>query len=61
MARINVPEGEGLEASRIWKVAPHFGEGLRAMTRAVYEKSSLPVREREAMRMRIAQLNRCHV
>jgi alkylhydroperoxidase family enzyme len=31
------------------------------MSMAVYEKVSLPIREREAMRMRIAQLNRCHV
>lgn len=61
MARIAVPDGKGLEASRIWKVAPHLGEGLDAMSRAVYEKCSLPVREREAMRMRIAQLNQCHV
>jgi hypothetical protein len=61
MARIDVPDGEGLEASRIWKVAPHLGEGLHAMSVAIYEKCSLPIREREAMRMRIAQLNRCHV
>lgn len=61
MARIDVPEGKGLEAARIWKIAPHLGQGLSAMTEAVYEKCSLPVREREAMRMRIAQLNRCHV
>ena len=31
------------------------------MSMAAYERSSLPIREREAMRMRIAQLNRCHV
>ena len=61
MARIDVPEGEGMEAARIWKVAPHLGKGLGAMTEAIYERCSLPVREREAMRMRIAQLNRCHV
>jgi alkylhydroperoxidase family enzyme len=50
-----------MEAARIWKLAPHLGEGLAAMSEAVYEKCSLPIREREAMRMRIAQLNRCHV
>lgn len=61
MARIDVPDGEGLEASRIWKLAPHLGEGLHAMMQAAYEKASLPIREREAMRMRIAQLNQCHV
>lgn len=61
MARIDVPEGEGREASRIWQLAPHLGEGLAAMSRAVYERSSLSVREREVARMRIAQLNECHV
>ena len=61
MARIDVPDGKGREASRIWQVAPHLGEGLHAMSEAVYEKCSLPIREREAMRMRIAQLNKCHV
>lgn len=61
MARIDVPDGEGKEANRLFGLAPHLAEGLGAMTIAVYEKCSLPVREREAMRMRIAQLNRCHV
>jgi alkylhydroperoxidase family enzyme len=61
MARVEVPEGDGLEASRIWRRAPHLGAGLGAMSEAVYERSSLPVREREVARMRIAQLNECHV
>ena len=61
MARIDVPEGEGKESSRIWALAPHFGKGMSAMASAMYEHSSIPVREREAMRMRIAQLNQCDV
>ncbi|MGI9596093.1 MAG: hypothetical protein ACR2QK_08035 [Acidimicrobiales bacterium] len=61
MARIDVPEGDGIEASRIFKLAPHIGKGLGAMSKAIYEQCNLPVREREAMRMRIAQLNQCHV
>jgi hypothetical protein len=61
MARIPVPDGEGLEASRIWQIAPLIGAGLHAMGKAVYEDSSLPIREREVARMRIAQLNECHV
>ena len=61
MARIDAPEGEGLEAKRIWQVAPKLGAGLHAMSKAVYEDSSLPIREREVARMRIAQLNECHV
>lgn len=61
MARIEVPEGDGKEANRIWQVAPHLGAGLGAMGEAVYVQSSLPIREREVARMRIAQLNECHV
>ena len=61
MAKIDIPEGEGKEASRVWQLAPHMGEGLHAMSAAVYEQSSLPIREREIARMRIAQLNECHV
>jgi hypothetical protein len=34
---------------------------MGAMGEAVYVQSSLPVREREVARMRIAQLNECHV
>ena len=61
MARIDVPEGEGLESSRIWAVAPLMGAGVHALGKAVYEQCSLPVREREVARMRIAQLNECSV
>lgn len=61
MARVDVPEGNGKEASRVWQLAPHLGTGLHAMSQAVYEQSSLAIREREVARMRIAQLNECHV
>ena len=61
MARVEVPDGDGREASRIWQLAPHIGAGLHAMGTAMYEQCSIPIREREAMRMRIAQLNQCHV
>lgn len=61
MARIDIPDGEGRQASRMWQLAPHLGIGLHAMSEAVYERSSLPIREREVARMRIAQLNQCDV
>ncbi len=61
MARLNVPEGKGLEAHRIWQLAPHMGAGVAAMSEAVYVSSSLSIREREVARMRIAQLNQCVV
>jgi hypothetical protein len=61
MARIDVPAGDGLEAKRIWSLAPHIGPGLSAMMKGLYEDSLLSVREREVARMRVAQLNQCHV
>lgn len=61
MARLDVPDGEGLEAHRIWKLAPHMGAGMAAMSEAVYVHSTLSIREREVARMRIAQLNQCVV
>ena len=38
-----------------------MGAAVHEMSAAVYETSSLPVREREVARMRIAQLNACEV
>lgn len=42
-------------------MVPHMAGAIGAMSKAVYEDSSLPVREREVARMRIAQLNKCDV
>lgn len=41
MARLDIPEGDGLEAHRMWMLAPHMGTAMHAMSEAVYEKSSL--------------------
>ena len=48
MARIEIPEGEGHEVSRVWSIAPHMGKGVHALSKAVYEESGLPVRERRS-------------
>lgn len=61
MARIDIPEGEGFEAHRMWSLAPHMGKGVHAMSEAVYVQSTLSIREREVARMRVAQLNQCVV
>jgi len=45
----------------MFAMAPHLAKGLGAMSKAVYEQASIPIREREAMRMRIAQLNQCDI
>jgi len=61
MARIPLPEGDGLEVKRLYQSVPHMASAIGALGKAVYEDSSLPIREREVARMRIAQLNQCDV
>ncbi len=60
MARIDVPEGPGGEAARVWRLRPEMGAMVETMVRTVYGSSVLPAAEREAARMKIAQLNACN-
>jgi alkylhydroperoxidase family enzyme len=50
-----------LERRRLCQLSPALGAALGGMTDAVYTKTSLDVRVREVARMRIAQINRCHI
>jgi alkylhydroperoxidase family enzyme len=59
MARIDVPPGDGEESVRVWALRPEMAKGVGSIVDAAYHKSRLPAREREAARMRIAQLNEC--
>ena len=61
MARINVPDGKGLERVRVWKLQPDVGMSIGAAANALYTKISLDVRVREIARMRVAQINQCHI
>jgi len=61
MARIDIPEGEGGEATQLFLMRPELGIAGGKFSHAVYHKSILPVREREAARMRIAQINQCQI
>ena len=61
MARIQVPDGEGLERSRMWKLTPDVGKGVGVTGKALYTKVSLDVRVREIARMRVTQINQCHI
>ncbi len=61
MARVRLAPGEGEETERLFGMAPHVGGPASALAGAIYERSQLPVRLRELMRMRIAQINECHV
>lgn len=61
MARIEIPSGEGGDAVQVWSLRPDLSKAVSSLTNAVYNKSILPPRVREAARMRIAQLNDCPV
>jgi alkylhydroperoxidase family enzyme len=61
MARIELPPGDNDEVYRLFKQAPHVSSAAAAMSWAVYENAKLPVRLRELLRMRIAQINQCHI
>ena len=45
----------------VWTLRPEMGSAVGALVDAAYKKSRLPAREREAARMRIAQLNDCPI
>lgn len=61
MARIRLASGDAEETQRLFELAPHVGGPAAALAWAVYDDSRLSVRLRELMRMRIAQINECHV
>ncbi len=61
MARLDVPAGEGGDAVQIWSLRPELGRAATRLVEAAYNQSILPVRVREAARLRIAQLNDCTV
>jgi AhpD family alkylhydroperoxidase len=61
VARLDIPSGEGGDAVQIWSLQPELGAAATRLVDAAYNKSILPVRVREAARMRVAQLNGCTV
>jgi alkylhydroperoxidase family enzyme len=61
MARIDVPDGDGDELMRLWGVNPTMGGVAGTFATAVYEQSNVAIRERELVRMRIAQINDCPI
>jgi len=61
MARIDVPDGPGLERERLLGMQLDVAIGMGAYSQAIYEKTSLPAREREVARLRVAAANGCPV
>ncbi len=59
MARIPLPDGGEIGAA--FSLSPVLAKGAAAYSMAVYEHARIPVRTRELMRMRVAQLNQCEI
>ncbi len=61
MARIPLP-GDGDEMGRAFSLAsPALAAGAGTLSAAVYGNERLPVRLRELLRMRVAQMNQCEI
>lgn len=60
MARINLPPADD-ELIALWSVNPELSSAAAGLSAAVYTSDVVPIRTRELMRMRIAQINRCEV
>lgn len=61
MAHIEVPAGTEPERTRMWQMVPEMMKGVGVFGKAVFEHSTLTLRERELARMRIAQINACPI
>jgi alkylhydroperoxidase family enzyme len=61
MARITLPAGDLPESYRVFGLQPDMGKALVGLSQAIYEKSIIDKRVREGVRMRIAQINQCHI
>lgn len=59
MARIDIPEGPGGDAAMVWSLRPEMAGMVDRMITTAYSRSILDPTEREAARMRIAELNAC--
>lgn len=58
MARIDLPEGQGMDVGKALMLAPHFVDVVVGYEKAVAQ-SPLDPRTHELVRYRIAQLNQC--
>lgn len=61
MPRVDVPDGPGGPPVQVWNLRPELLPTVQAMIEGPYHHSRLPAREREAARVRIAELNDCSI
>jgi hypothetical protein len=61
VARISIPAGDAEELYRLWAVNPELTGPAAALSEAVYASTLVPIRTRELMRKRIAEINACDI
>ena len=61
MARIELPPGDAEDLYRLWSINPDLTGPASALSGAVYGSDLVPVRTRELMRKRIAEINVCSI
>ncbi|CAA0119823.1 Uncharacterised protein [BD1-7 clade bacterium] len=61
MARIKIPEGSGSEAERLFSISSPTAHALAVVSGSIYTQRVISMREREAIRMRVADLNQCQI
>ena len=61
MARIDLPEGNDDDSIKLLSLQPSMGNAMAVLTEAIYAKSDLDMRVREAVRMCIANINQCQI
>lgn len=61
MSRIKLPEGADDESIQLMMMPSAMPHVMASASEAIYDKSTLDVRVREAVRMRIALINQCPI
>jgi alkylhydroperoxidase family enzyme len=59
MPRIDLPSGDLPETARLFSLQPVLGKAIGALSHAIYGQTTVDLRVREAVRMRIAHMNHC--
>jgi len=57
--RIDLPKGNEMDNIKLMKIQPEMGKAMATLANAIYRESSLDLTVREAVRMRMAQINAC--
>ena len=61
MTRITLPKGDASEAARVYGLHKEMGQAMASLSGAIYGSEHISMREREAIRMTVANINQCQI